>query len=73
MTVHMADGSSYERLVEDPYGSAGNPVEDVALSNKFQGLARPVVGEARATEIERLIQAVEEIDDMVELTTVLGG
>ena len=73
VTVHMADGSSHERLVEDPYGSAGNPVEDVALSNKFQGLTRPVVGEERAMEIERLIRAVDKVDDMAEITAKLGG
>ncbi len=73
VTVHMADGSSHERLVEDPYGSAGNPVEDLALSNKFQGLTRPVVGEERAAEIERLIRTVEDLNDMAELTAKLGG
>jgi 2-methylcitrate dehydratase PrpD len=67
VSVHLADGRSYERLVEDPYGSAGNPLGDEALVRKFLGLATPAVGAETAAEIEKLILNIETLADLSAL------
>ncbi|MBL24256.1 MAG: hypothetical protein CMM48_10215 [Rhodospirillaceae bacterium] len=72
VTIQMEDGSQFERMVEDPYGSAGNPLADDALARKFRGLARPSVGDDRAGEIEAMMWEIEKLADISELTGALG-
>jgi 2-methylcitrate dehydratase PrpD len=71
--VRTKDGTTFERLVEDPYGSADNPVEDDALSHKFRGLAAPSVGDDRAEAIEALVRGIDGLSDVDKLIDALAG
>lgn len=47
MVVTLEDGSEFEEQVDDPKGSAGNPMTDHELTEKFRHLAGPVLGPDR--------------------------
>jgi 2-methylcitrate dehydratase len=53
--VTLDDGSVLEKEVAFPPGHDENPLNDAQLATKFHGLADPVLGAGRATELwERL-------------------
>ena len=72
VAIEMQDGTRFNRSVEDPYGSAGNPLPDDALQIKFNGLVRPLTDDSKAQEIERLIRGISELDNVGDLLTKLG-
>jgi 2-methylcitrate dehydratase PrpD len=53
------DGSKERVLIENPIGTAENPVSQADLDAKFRELTVPVLGENRS---ERLRHAIEELD-----------
>ena len=55
------------RTVEDPYGSADNPLTDEALAAKFRGLADPVLGADTAAAVERAIWDMQDVADVAAL------
>lgn len=73
VTLHTRDGASYYRRVDDPYGSADNPVVDDALSEKFHSLADPILGKARAGEAERMLWHLDDVTDIANLMDRLVG
>ena len=71
--VKTVDGRSFSKQVDEPLGSARNPVPDSAMFRKYKGLVAPVLGENRAEELLENLLRIEEIDDLsgiVELTAL---
>ena len=62
--IVTTDGRTFNRLIEEPLGSARNPLTDDALRLKYLGLAGPVIGEKRATEIADQVDHLEELEDL---------
>ena len=50
-SVTMDDGAKYVSQVDYPKGSIENPMNDDEIRNKFERLAVPVIGAARAAEV----------------------
>ena len=59
MTVTLSGGERYTAQVDYPKGSIQNPMTDDELQTKFEALAVPVVGRARAS---RIVDTVMEVD-----------
>jgi len=51
VTVVMDDGTEYRSDVPAARGTTGRPLEDAAVSQKFLGLAEPVLGPRRAASV----------------------
>jgi len=73
VTLYTRDGMIYRRRVDDPYGSADNPVVDEALTDKFHSLADSVLGAARASEAERMLWNLDDVTDVANLVDRLVG
>jgi 2-methylcitrate dehydratase PrpD len=72
MTVRMDDGASYVSQVDYPKGSIENPMTDAEIRAKFDSLASPVIGTARAAKLAALVADVESCGDvgaLMKLTT----
>ena len=67
MTMTMNDGRQFVSQVDYPKGSIQNPMSDDELRAKFDSLAAPVIGAARAAQIAELVGAVDECGDVGEL------
>lgn len=61
VTVTTTDGRTVTRQVDEPLGSASNPLPDAQLRAKFHALADPVIGEARARSVERQVWTLETL------------
>ena len=62
--VRTADGRKFSKQVDEPLGSARNPVSDTAMIEKYQGLTVPVLGETRAKEVLANLQQIDTVDDL---------
>jgi 2-methylcitrate dehydratase PrpD len=71
--VRLVDGRQLSTLTEEPIGSASKPLSDTDLSEKFQGLVVPAVGERRARAIEQAIWSFDELTDAAEFCRLLVG
>lgn len=54
VTIVTRDGRRFEDAPRTPRGDADQPLSDAEISSKFHALADPVLGRARAAEIEDL-------------------
>lgn len=73
MTISMADGSEWVSQVDDPKGSVGNPMSDAEVAAKFHGLADPVIGAARAAELQQMVESLEHcanVRDLLQLAAL---
>ncbi len=61
VTLHTHDGRSFEDQPRTPKGDNDMPLSDAEISEKFHLFADPVVGEARAAEIETLSAAFDSL------------
>jgi 2-methylcitrate dehydratase PrpD len=61
VTVTTTGGETVTRAVDEPLGSASNPLPDDQLRAKFHALADPVIGETRARAVERQVWALETL------------
>ncbi|MGE0559722.1 MAG: MmgE/PrpD family protein [Burkholderiales bacterium] len=66
-TMTMASGKKFISQVDFPKGSIENPMSDEELGFKFETLASPVVGKARAAQIADMAMHVERCRDVGEL------
>lgn len=64
-------GQVFERLVDDPYGSPTNPLDDATVSQKFMRLATPVLGEVKAREAADAIGQLDDIKQMRDVVALL--
>jgi len=64
------DGRRFERYVPEPYGGVSNPLDDAGISDKFLGLATPVLGAARA---EAALEQLWRIDRLADVAPLAEG
>lgn len=67
MTVRLASGERCTAQVDYPKGSIENPMSNEELRKKFDSLAAPVVGAARASAIADMAMRIERHDDVGDL------
>jgi 2-methylcitrate dehydratase PrpD len=75
MTATEADGTEFKAQVDYPKGSIENPMSDDELRAKFDSLAVPVLGPARAAALADAAMNVEKlasVGDLMKLTSVRG-
>lgn len=71
LTVEMDDGTTYVSQVDYPKGSIQNPMTDDELRAKFDSLAAPVIGPARAAEAAEMVAEIEHCKDVRQLMQLL--
>ena len=69
----FADGQSLRETVEVPEGDAERPLSRSSLERKYMNFAVPVVGKAGAERVVSLVNSLEELKDVRELTKALRG
>ena len=75
-TITMQSGEKFVSQVDYPKGSIQNPMSDEELGAKFESLAVPVVGVARASRIADLVMRIERcnnIGELLRLTVASSG
>lgn len=72
MTMEMDDGKEYVSQVDYPKGSIQNSMSDAELRAKFDSLTEPVLGKARGGQIAAMVEEIESLGDVRELTKLLG-
>ncbi|WP_426611284.1 MmgE/PrpD family protein [Bradyrhizobium sp. McL0616] len=73
LEIVFADGQSLRETVEVPEGGAERPLSRSSLERKFMNFAVPVVSKAGAERIISLVNNLEELKDVRELTGALKG
>jgi 2-methylcitrate dehydratase len=71
--IVFTDGQSLRETVEVPEGDAERPLSRSSLEHKFINFAVPVVGKAGAERVISLVDGLEELKDVRELTRALRG
>lgn len=72
VTLRTADGRRLEERVDEPLGSAGNPVPDDMLQDKFRRLAAPVIGVERAAALAAQLWKIDELRSVAPLAEALA-
>lgn len=73
LELTLTDGRTMVEQVDDPKGSAANPMTDDDLLDKFNRLAGPVIGENAAAKLATLVDGVRDasgVDQLIALTSV---
>jgi 2-methylcitrate dehydratase PrpD len=70
--IETHDGRLLQGSASDRTGSPAMPLSREELESKFARLAEPVVGPERAEQIRAAVAALEELDDVGRLTSLLG-
>jgi 2-methylcitrate dehydratase PrpD len=73
VTVTTVDGGELTIEVDDVRGSASRPFEADEIRGKFAANAGAVVGDAAAAEIEAIVDDLSSLEDVRELTSLLGA
>jgi 2-methylcitrate dehydratase len=71
--IIFADGQSLRETVEVPEGDAERPLSRSSLERKFMNFAVPVVSKVGAERVVSLVDGLEELKDVRELTRALRG
>lgn len=71
--IVLSDGQSWRETVEVPEGDAQRPLSQSSLERKFMNFAVPVVGNASAERVMSLVDGLEGLKDVRELTRALKG
>jgi 2-methylcitrate dehydratase len=71
--IVFADGQSLRETVEVPEGDAERPLSRSSLERKFMNFAVPVVSKVGAERVVSLVDGLEELKDVRELTRALRG
>ena len=71
--LEFRDGTSLEEMVPIADGDARRPMSPAALEQKFRSLAVPTLGEAGAIRVLGLVERLETLPDLQELTAALRG
>jgi len=73
VTVRTAAGAEFVRQVDEPLGSATNPVPEAQLKAKFHALADPVIGAERARGVMAQLRAIAGENDIRAFVESLAG
>ncbi|MGF6310324.1 2-methylcitrate dehydratase [Bradyrhizobium sp. i1.8.4] len=71
--IVFADGQTLRETVDVPEGDPERPLSRSSLERKFSNLAVPVVGKVGAERVMSLVDGLEELKDIRELTQALRG
>jgi 2-methylcitrate dehydratase len=71
--IAFADGQTLRETVEVPEGDPERPLSRSSLEHKFMNFAVPVVGKAGAERVMSLVDRLEQLRDVRELTQALRG
>jgi 2-methylcitrate dehydratase PrpD len=66
--IHLEDGTVLSHRVDDPLGSAGNPMSDEGLEDKLVDLAEGIIP---AQNIRNLIDACWKVEHLQDISTFL--
>jgi 2-methylcitrate dehydratase PrpD len=69
--ISVSNGSSHVREIIVPKGEKENPMSGREVEEKFLSLAAPVLGDARARSVIGGVRALEEIESLDELLSLL--
>ncbi len=72
-SVELEDGRVEEAEVTYPRGHPRNPLSASELQQKFLGLAEPVIGRTMAKQLDSLLDRLDEVPDVAQLTAYLAG
>jgi 2-methylcitrate dehydratase PrpD len=71
--ITLADGTTYESVIDDPKGDWRNPVTFEDVKNKFRTLANRVYTDPQRTEeIISFVETLEDQNDMSQLMTLVN-
>ncbi len=62
VTIHTQDGQSFQDIPRTPKGDSDQPLSDGEISEKFHLFSDPVLGDKRASEIEKLSSEFDSLD-----------
>jgi 2-methylcitrate dehydratase PrpD len=68
VTVRTKDGRVYTHQLNYAKDSPGNRASRAELQDKFIELTRPYIGDRRAKKIIKMIDALEDVDDLGKIT-----
>ena len=71
--IVLADGQTWRETVEIPEGDALRPLSRASLERKFMNFAVPVVGKAVGQHVMSLVDGIEDLKNVQELTLQLKG
>ena len=71
--VVFADGQSLRDTVEIPEGDAERPLSRTSLERKFMNFAIPVVGSATASRIMSMVDGLDDLANVRQLTEATKG
>jgi 2-methylcitrate dehydratase len=71
--IVFADGQSLRGTVEVPEGDAERPLSRSSLERKFMNFAVPVVSKAGAERVVSMVDGLEDLKDVRDLTRLLRG
>lgn len=63
VTLELNDGTKYSETLIDASGTPGNPLSDVQVQEKFNGLASAVLGAGKAAKLQSQLWNVDQLDD----------
>lgn len=73
MVVEMDNGARFESQVDYPKGSAQNPLSMAERREKFRSLAPAFMDPSRQAEVEKMVFALEDLDDVGVLMDAVRG
>jgi 2-methylcitrate dehydratase PrpD len=71
VTVELTDGTTYTERIEHPTGTPGNPMPDLMVQQKFNGLATAALGAEKANKAQRALWDADQLTDVRELIPLL--
>ena len=69
--IVMKNGKKHKVRVDVPKGSVENPISWQEVQGKFKALALPVLGEKKTEDMINLVQNLENIKDVAEITELM--
>ncbi len=70
--IQTTDGRRFERQKLIPRGDPEEPMSRDELRTKFISLSAPVIGQDHAKSVVEIVDGLEELDDIHELTSLLA-
>jgi len=72
VSIVMDDGREFKCRIDIPKGEPENPMTKEEVIDKFVILAEPVIGNSKAQEVIEIIDKLEQIKNLNELTEMLS-
>jgi 2-methylcitrate dehydratase PrpD len=73
VTVETRDGSRFEHHVTDVRGTPGNPMSKAEVIAKVSGLVAPILGENTAENLIDAVLAIDNVENVQSLRSLLTG